>query len=130
MAQTVGEIAELLNDMRVSSEHNAENFEKILAGINSKLELMNDDNEKSDLIRIYFSELKKTIDDNHSSSLVEIENLKNSFNIVNSALNKLDIEDNIKIELQNISRTLAAQIESIPDKLSFVNLERKIDDFI
>ena len=129
MAQTVGEIAELLNDMRVSSEHNAENFEKILAGINSKLELMNDDNEKSDLIRIYFSELKKTIDDNHSSSLVEIENLKNSFNIVNSALNKLDIEDNIKIELQNISRTLAAQIESIPDKLSFVNLERKIDDF-
>ena len=129
MAQTVGEIAELLNDMRVTSEHNAENFEKILAGINAKLELINDDNEKSDLIRIYFSELKKTIENNYNSASIEIEELKHTFNNINSTLEQLDIEDSIKIELQNISKTLAAQIESVPDKINFTNLENKIDDF-
>ena len=50
MALTVDEIAEILNTMRVENEHNVENFEKVLTGINAKLEIMSEDNEATDLI--------------------------------------------------------------------------------
>ena len=49
MALTVDEIAEILNTMRVENEHNVENFEKVLTGINTKLEIMSDDSEATDL---------------------------------------------------------------------------------
>lgn len=39
MALTVDEIAEILNAMRVENEHNVESFEKVLTGINAKLEI-------------------------------------------------------------------------------------------
>jgi predicted DNA-binding protein YlxM (UPF0122 family) len=66
MALTVDEIAEILNTMRVENEHNVENFEKVLTGINAKLEIMSEDNEATDLIKLYISELKKAVDDKHN----------------------------------------------------------------
>ena len=62
MALTVDEIAEILNAMRVENEHNVESFEKVLTGINAKLEIMSEDSEATDLIKLYISELKKAVE--------------------------------------------------------------------
>ena len=57
MAQTVEEIAEILNAMKLENEHNALGFEKILTALNNKLDMMADDNETADLMRIYLNEI-------------------------------------------------------------------------
>lgn len=79
MALTVDEIAEILNTMRVENEHNVENFEKLLTGINTKLEIMSDDSEATDLIKLYISELKKAVEDKHSTAIQKFNSLENAF---------------------------------------------------
>lgn len=73
MAQT--EITEILNDLRNETERKNESFEKILTLINSKLELMSEDKETEDLVRVYISELKKVIEDKFNSEIIKIEEL-------------------------------------------------------
>ena len=68
MALTVDEIAEILNTMRVENEHNVENFEKVLTGISAKLELMAGDNEATDLIKVYLTELKKMVEEKQADA--------------------------------------------------------------
>lgn len=68
MALTVDEIAEILNTMRVENEHNVENFEKVLTGISAKLELMASDNEATDLIKVYLTELKKMVEEKQADA--------------------------------------------------------------
>ena len=80
MALTVDEIAEILNTMRVENEHNVENFEKVLTGINNKLELMAEDNEATDLIKLYLSELKKIVEEKHNNANDRFRTLENSLN--------------------------------------------------
>ena len=89
MALTVDEIAEILNTMRVENEHNVENFEKVLTGINSKLEIMADDNETVDLVKLYISELKKSVDDKHINTLQKLDNFENSLKNISSFQNEL-----------------------------------------
>ena len=47
----VDELAEILNTMRVENQNNNENFEKVLASINSKLEMISEDTEAEDLLK-------------------------------------------------------------------------------
>lgn len=77
MALTVDEIAEILNSMRVENNHNVENFEKALTGISTKLELMADDNEATDLIKVYLAELKNLVDDKQNETNKRFSTLEN-----------------------------------------------------
>ena len=79
------EIAEILIKMREENRHNIENFEKVLSGINTKLEAMEEDNEAVDLVRFYIAELKKTMEDRFSASMIKYDAFEASFDGIISA---------------------------------------------
>lgn len=67
------EIAEILNDIREENQQNVENFEKLLSSINTKLEVMSEDNEAVELVRFYIAELKKAMEDRFSASMIKCD---------------------------------------------------------
>ena len=73
------EIAEILNNMREENQRNIENFEKVLSGINTKLEAMDEDNEAVDLVRFYIAELKKAMEDRFNAALIRYDAFEASF---------------------------------------------------
>ena len=128
MALTVDQIAEILNAMRVENEHNVENFEKVLTGINAKLEIISEDNEATDLIKLYISELKKAVDDKHNliikrfgvvdnsvqsildsqASLAKTEELKDLFHVLSLSFDNFSGEiSNQKNILNNLEENLS-----------------------
>ena len=83
MAQTLKELAEILETMQKDTETNAENINKLLTSINSRLEFMEQDTESDDLIKVYLSEIKKMFEERHSDIVSEFSKISNSFNILN-----------------------------------------------
>lgn len=114
MALTVDEIAEILNTMRVENEHNVENFEKVLTGINAKLEIMSDDSEATDLIKLYISELKKAVEDKHSSTIQKFNSLETAFQ------NLLVSQDELvkNSELKDLFHILSANFDSFSSEVN------------
>lgn len=108
MALTVDEIAEILNAMRVENEHNVNGFEKALTGINNKLEMLADDNEATDLIKVYISELRKSVEDKHNTAVARFNNLENSFKNIISSQNNLAKTSEIKDLFQVLSTNVSA----------------------
>ena len=56
MAQTIEELSELLEGIKIEANHNAETFDKLLTSINNKLEFISNDTEADDLIKVYLTE--------------------------------------------------------------------------
>ena len=83
------EIAEILNNMREENQRNIENFEKVLSGINTKLEAMEEDNEAVELVRFYIAELKKAMEDRFSASMIKYDAFEASFDGIISAQSEL-----------------------------------------
>ncbi len=84
MAQTVEELAELLDNMKLEADRNADTFDKLLQSIHNKLEFMADDTEADDLIKVYLTELKKTLEERHSLVVSEFNKIENSFKSLSS----------------------------------------------
>ena len=61
MAQTVDDIAEILNEMRLKNDLSTENLEKLLSDMNLKLAVIADD-EVGELVKVYISELKSFVE--------------------------------------------------------------------
>ena len=125
MAQTVEELAELLNNLKVQNEHNAEGFEKVLTIINNKLDMMADDTEASDSIKIYISELKKVVEDKHSYTISMFNGIEHSI------ANILEVEkDSAKSsQIQELFQNLTSNINNFSaDIISQKELIEKIDD--
>ncbi len=114
MALTVDEIAEILNTMRVENEHNVENFEKVLTGINNKLELMADDNEATDLIKLYLSELKKIVEDKYTDANERFSGIENYLKNIVSSQN----EGAKTAELNDLSKVLSASFNALSSEFS------------
>ena len=131
MALTVDEIAEILNAMRVENEHNVESFEKVLTGINAKLEIMSEDSEATDLIKLYISELKKAVEDMHSSTIDRFNSLESSFKNLLSSQDELvktseltDLFHVLSSNFDNFSSEVSGQknaLQQLDDKLSLIN---------
>ena len=131
MALTVDEIAEILNAMRVENEHNVESFEKVLTGINAKLEIMSEDSEATDLIKLYISELKKAVEDRHSSTIDRFNSLESSFKNLLSSQDELvktseltDLFHVLSSNFDNFSSEVSGQknaLQQLDDKLSLIN---------
>ncbi len=83
------EIAEILNNMREENQRNIEGFEKILSGISTKLEVMEEDNETVELVRFYIAELKKAIEDRFSASMIKYDAFEASFDGIISSQSQL-----------------------------------------
>ncbi len=114
-------IKTLLNSIRAQGILNTSDVDKLLSGINSKLEKLNTE-EDIDLIKIFLSELKQNLDERHSvlvSKFGAIEALfsnllKNSSEMPKSAELK-ELFDIVATNLSVFSREVVSQKESLTD---------------
>lgn len=131
MALTVDEIAEIINTMREENEANVQGVERVLTGINNKLDMMADDNEATDLIRVYISELKKSVDEKHSITVEKFNEIENSFNNLSLENDKLaktselrDLFNSLGANISNFANNIASQkntLDELDGKLSQIN---------
>ena len=127
MALTVDEIVQILNTMRVENENNAEGFEKLLTGINAKLELMSEDNEATDLIRLYISELKKVIEDNNTNSSIKFDSINNLLNELNSSSQELIKREDISGLFSNLSTDVNMVTDNLEEQKTLLSgIENKL----
>ena len=114
-------IKTLLNSIRAQGILNTSDVDKLLAGINSKLEKLNTE-EDIDLIKIFLSELKQNLDERHSvllSKFGAIESLfsnllKNSSETLKSSEVK-ELFDIVATNLSVFSREVVSQKETLSD---------------
>ena len=118
MAQTVEELAEILDNIKLEADRNAETFDKLLTSINNKLEFMSNDTEADDLIKVYLTELKKTLEERHALVVSEFNKIETSFNSLNEEQTKLtktaemkEMFDIFSSNMQSIARELYDQKE-------------------
>ena len=114
-------IKTLLNSIRAQGILNTSDVDKLLSGINNKLEKINTE-EDIDLIKIFLSELKQTLDERHSvlvSKFGAIESLFSNLLKSSSELPKsTDIKELFDIVATNLSvfsREVVSQKESLTD---------------
>ena len=114
-------IKTLLNSIRAQGILNTSDVDKLLSGINSKLEKLNT-GEDIDLIKIFLSELKQNLDERHSvliSKFGAIESLfsnllKNSADSLKSSEVK-ELFDIVATNLSVFSREVVSQKETLTD---------------
>ena len=119
--QNFDTIKTLLNSIRAQGILNTSDVDKLLTGINSKLEKINTE-EDIDLIKIFLSELKQNLEERHSiliSKFGAIESLfssllKNSSEMPKSADIK-ELFDIVATNLSVFSREVVSQKESLTD---------------
>ena len=130
MAQTVEELAEILDNIKLEADRNAENFEKLLTAINNKIEIMSDNTEADDLIKVYLTELKKILEERHSVIVSEFHKIDNSFNTLNEEQKHLakneDINEKFETFLANM-RSIAQEL--INQKEILAQYDQKFADF-
>lgn len=129
------QITEILNAMREENQSNTDNFEKFFASINSKLDLMAEDNEATDLLRVYIAELKNVVQDNYHNTIDRFEDIKDEIKNVLQANGELvknsELEDFSKLTQENFAKAAEAaalqkdKLESLQAKFEqdFVNLD-------
>ena len=107
MAQELEQIVELLREMTRANNNNTESFDKLLASINSKLELMDKNAATADLIRAYLGELAKATDDKYSKTmdrLTDIEKaLKAIFNDQEEHVHNKDFNELFEVFTTNLN---------------------------
>ena len=114
-------IKTLLNSIRAQGILNTSDVDKLLSGINSKLEKINTE-EDIDLIKIFLSELKQNLDERHNvliSKFGAIESLfsnllKNSSDALKSSEAK-ELFDIVATNLSVFSREVVSQKEALTD---------------
>ena len=114
-------IKTLLNSIRAQGILNTSDVDKLLTGINSKLEKINTD-EDVDLIKVFLTELKQSLDERHSvliSKFGAIESLfstllKNSSEMLKSSEIK-ELFDIVATNLSVFSREVVSQKETLTD---------------
>lgn len=118
MAQTVEELAELIDSLKVETGRNADSFDKLLTSINNKLALMAEDTKADDLIKVYLAELKKTLEDRHSVMVSEFSKIEKSFKSLSDEQENLiktsemrEMFDIFSVNMQSIAQELFNQKE-------------------
>ena len=96
MAETVEQIAETLDTMRSEGERNNKKLEEVLVNINSKLELISENDELTETFRMYVSGLKKTIEDGYSKEILKFEELQENFEKIILSQDDLIKKDELK----------------------------------
>lgn len=82
MAQELEVIVDLLKEMRRANNKNIESFDKLLASINDKLDLMEENEDSIKLIKVYLEELTKTVELKYSTTAVKFNDIQKALNIL------------------------------------------------
>ena len=130
MAQTIEELAEILDNFKNESEKNAQNFDKFLVGITNKLNEIAEDDNAEELAKVYMSELKNLILERKSAVTAEFEKIQNAFDNINSQQSFLAKSD----EINNLSENFAKGVESLSKSLEqqrnlFEQYDKKFSDY-
>ena len=114
-------IKTLLNSIRAQGILNTSDIDKLLAGINSKLEKINTE-EDIDLIKIFLSELKQNLDERHNVLISKFGAIESLFSnlLKNSAdtLKSSEVKEQFDIVATNLSvfsREVVSQKETLTD---------------
>lgn len=122
MAQTIEELAELLEGVKEEAGNNSEKFEKLLVSLNNKIELMSEDMNIEDVAKVYLNELKQILQERYNFVTEQFENINISIKSLNEMSNDLakssDVENLLKTftqNIENLSTELNQQKESFSD---------------
>lgn len=119
MALTVDEIAEMLNKMRVENNNNVKNFENTLTNIYSKLELMAENSEATDLIKVYLTELRNIVDGRFASANEKLDVLENVVTEANFSDFRKDLADFVQKIIDN-DASLNAELSFNNEKIEHI----------
>ena len=131
MAQTIEELAELLEGVKADAGSNAEKVEKLLVSLNNKVELMSDDMNIEDVAKVYLNELKQILHERYEFVSTQFENINNAIKFLNE--NSNDIAKNEDIE--NLANSFTTKMENITAELnqqkeSFADYENHFNSYI
>ena len=122
-------ISDVLDSMRSQNEAKSDVLEKILTNISLKLETLSDE-DNTDLIKVFLSELRKNLDERHNFVSSKFNEIEASFN---SLVEKTT--DNIKAdEMRQIFDIIATNLgvfstEVVSQKELLAELNKQIEDF-
>ena len=69
MAQELELIVEMLREIKRANSTNSESFDRLLASIGNKLEVIDKNSASADLIKAYLGEIAKSVDDRYRKSI-------------------------------------------------------------
>ena len=134
MAQTLEELAAIMETIQQQAEVNNANISKMLAGINSQLDYMEQNTESEDLIKIYLTEMKKVLEERHTSIISEFSKIEKAasalLKLQNDSIKANDLERIFSIFSNNmlvIKNELSAQgdnIQKLHDELDILKSDK------
>ena len=95
MAQELELIIDMLREMERANNTNSESFDKLLANIGSKLDVIDKNSTSSTLLKAYFGEIAKSVDDKYTTTL-------NKFSDIEKALKAIFQDQNEHVKNKNI----------------------------
>lgn len=95
MAQELELIIDMLREMKRANNTNSESFDKLLANIGSKLDVIDKNSTSSTLLKAYFGEIAKSVDDKYTTTL-------NKFSDIEKALKAIFQDQNDHVKNKNI----------------------------
>lgn len=95
MAQELELIIDMLREMKRANNTNSESFDKLLANIGSKLDVIDKNSTSSTLLKAYFGEIAKSVDDKYTTTL-------NKFTDIEKALKAIFQEQNEHVKSKDI----------------------------
>lgn len=95
MAQELELIVEMLREIKRANSANSESFDRLLASIGNKLEVIDKNSASADLIKAYLGEIAKSVDDKYSTTL-------NKFSDIEKALKAIFQEQEEHVKNKNI----------------------------
>lgn len=95
MAQELELIIDMLREMKRANNTNSESFDKLLANIGSKLDVIDKNSTSSTLLKAYFGEIAKSVDDKYTTTL-------NKFSDIEKALKTIFQDQNEHVKNKNI----------------------------
>ena len=76
MAQDLDLIIDLLRELRTYSTTNSETFERLLSGINNKLDILDRNSVSADFVKAYFKEIVQTLDDKNTTTMSKFSDIE------------------------------------------------------
>lgn len=131
MAQDIKQIIDLLKEMKAANNTNTKSFDRLLASISNKLDMMAGNSASEELIKAYWGELTKTVYDKYNMTLAKFSDiekaLKAVYEVQNEHVKNNDFKDLFEIFTKNMN---GFYTEAKQQKAILAGLEAKLYDFI
>ena len=122
MAQTIEELAELLDSVKAEAGSNSKKFEKLLTALNNKVELLSEDINIEEVVKVYLNELKQILEGRYSFVETQFDNINDAIKVLNENTDDIvktnDIKDLLNScnqHFENLNSEISQQKEQFAD---------------